>query len=64
MKITLEIFENGTKCWYKDDAYHRDGDHPAVIYNDGSKEYHLDGKVRKIIRSNGVFAYTEEIDRR
>ena len=64
MQITLEIYANGTKCWYKDDAYHREGDHPAVIHHDGSKEYHLDGELIKIMRSNGSFLYTEEIDRR
>ena len=63
MKISLEIFES-VKCWYKDGAYHREGDHPAVIHDDGSKEYHLDGQLVKIMRSNGSFLYTEEIDRR
>lgn len=67
MKITLEIFKNGIKCWYKDGAYHRDGEHPAVIYQEEVCEYHIDGKLLKLVRPDGTTILdrtNEALDRR
>jgi len=43
----FEVFENGdkiidefgTQYWFKGDKQHRDGDLPAVIHKDGSREW-------------------------
>jgi hypothetical protein len=59
MKIELLIFENGIKSWYKDGAYHREGEHPSVIYPKNvvshhvMEEYHINGKLIKIVRDSG-----------
>src|SRR4029079_276154 len=45
--------------WYQNDLIHREGDQPAIIWNDGSKEWyrkgehHREGDQPAIIRSNG-----------
>ena len=64
MKIQLVIFEDGIKSWYKNSAYHREGDHPSVIYGFDTKEYHLEGQLIKVVKSDGSTIYVEEIDRR
>ncbi len=38
MKQGLHI-EDGHKCWYKDDMFHRDNDLPTYEDNDGTKEW-------------------------
>lgn len=68
MKITLQVFENGIKCWYLNAAYHRDGEHPAVIYPDDAYEYHIHGELIKIVKSGQTQWFksksNEAIDRR
>jgi len=40
MKNGLIIERNGVRAWYHNDEYHRN-DGPAVIYGNGSQEWHL-----------------------
>ena len=43
-KVRIETDNTGSKKWYKDGKLHRDGDLPAVEYNDGTKEWWKDGE--------------------
>lgn len=47
MKNGLVIDENGNKCWYKNDKFHREGDLPAIEYVNGSKEWYQNGKLHR-----------------
>jgi len=39
------ISKYGTQYWYnKDGQFHRENDQPAIIYEDGSKFWYLNGK--------------------
>lgn len=66
MIIKLELFTNGITCWYKEnegvDGYHRDGDHPAVIHSDGSKEYCKNGQIIYITKPDGTAIYIRDKD--
>lgn len=60
IEISFEIFSNGMECWYKDGAYHREGNHPAVIHPDGAKEYLIEGQLKKVVKSNGVVIHVND----
>lgn len=60
MKITLEVFSTGITCWYKNDVYHRDGEHPAIIHSDGAKEF-IKGQLIKIIKPDGRVIYIDKM---
>jgi hypothetical protein len=60
IEFSFEIFSNGMECWYKDGAYHREGEHPAVIHPDGAKEYLIEGQLKKVVKSNGVVIHVND----
>lgn len=39
--------EWGTKEWYKNNDFHRDGDLPAIIYNNGTKKWYRNGYIHR-----------------
>ena len=43
---TVDVYENGTKCWYINDKRHRE-DGPAIEYEDGNKCWYLNGKLHR-----------------
>ena len=47
MSYTKEVDGDGTKYYYKNGKYHRDGDKPAVIYSDGTKIYYKNGELHR-----------------
>ena len=56
---TVDIICDRTKMWYKNGKYHRDGDLPAIEFNNGTKywykndKYHRDGDLPAIEYANG-----------
>ena len=44
---TVEVLDNGTKCWYLNGALHRE-DGPAVEYANGTKKWYLNGKLHRV----------------
>jgi hypothetical protein len=51
---------SGTRYWYKNGQYHRDGGQPAVIYADGARywykngQFHRDGDEPAVIQADGT----------
>ena len=50
MVIVLQVSTEGSKTWYKELEgcilhLHRDNDMPAVIYNDGQKEWFINNRL-------------------
>lgn len=43
----VQEFRNGIERWYKDGELHRDGDQPAIIYDDGSRYWYQHGQVHR-----------------
>ena len=43
----IEKVENISIKYYKGKFLHRDGDKPAIIYNDGSKKYYKEGLLHR-----------------
>ncbi len=43
IEYTVEVSDNGTKCWYLNDKLHRE-DGPAVEYSNGDKLWYLNDK--------------------
>jgi hypothetical protein len=46
IEYTVEVYNNGTKCWYLDGKRHRE-DGPAIEYSNGAKEWYLNGKLHR-----------------
>jgi len=46
--------------WTNDKSqYHREDEHPAVLFPDGIKEYSVNGRIYKMIRSDGTVLFLE-----
>ena len=43
---TVEVQDNGTKCWYLNGKLHRE-DGPAVEWSDGTKRWYRNGKLHR-----------------
>jgi hypothetical protein len=43
---TVEVYDNGTKFWYRGDKLHRE-DGPAIEYAHGGKSWYRDGKLHR-----------------
>ena len=58
--IRFELLENGIGMWANGkDQYHREDDHPAVLFPNGLKEYAVNNKVYKIRKSDGEEAFID-----
>lgn len=53
--IRFSLFENRIGMWLDGkERYHREDDHPAIIFPDGVKEYALNHRIYKMVRRDGT----------
>jgi len=61
--IRVEIDSNGNVFWYNEEGFHRDGDLPAIIWSNETKEWyknnkkHRDGNKPAVVYKNGAKEY-------
>ena len=46
IEYTVEVYDNGSKCWYLNGKRHRE-DGPAVEWSDGDKHWYLNDKLHR-----------------
>jgi hypothetical protein len=53
--IRFSLFENRIGMWLNNkEQYHREDEHPAIIFPDGVKEYAINNNLYKIVGANGI----------
>ena len=58
--IRFELLVNRIGMWLDGkEQYHREDEHPAVLFPDGIKEYSVNGRIYKMIRSDGTVLFLE-----
>jgi hypothetical protein len=55
--IELQIRRNNSKYWYMNGNNHRDGDHPAILYRDGTKSYYMNDQLIREVDGTGEIFY-------
>jgi len=43
-KYTVTISDEGTRCWFYKDVWHRENNKPACVWTDGFKAWYINGE--------------------